>query len=176
MGTQSREEPLGTRNLADLYGLDAIPWSRALEALQGPQPPMVTWFLATTRLTAGRTSRASGGLVRRQGLVRERRDPQEPEPGRDTPPARSRSRCRDRPRLRRELPKRVTDEETLQRLAKRAANRLAAKVEDGAFTYDYPRRAPGRRRGTPHLLVDADDRHRRPGIEPGGATRWGFEG
>jgi len=38
------------RNLADLYGLDPIPWSRALKALESVEREKNdTWFLATTR-------------------------------------------------------------------------------------------------------------------------------
>ena len=37
------------KNLADLYGLDPIPWSRALEALESGEPRTQTPFLATTR-------------------------------------------------------------------------------------------------------------------------------
>jgi hypothetical protein len=37
------------KNLADLYGLDPIPWSRALEALESAEPRTQTHFLATTR-------------------------------------------------------------------------------------------------------------------------------
>jgi Pyridoxamine 5'-phosphate oxidase len=37
------------KNLADLYGLDAIPWSRALGALESGAPQNRTPFLATVR-------------------------------------------------------------------------------------------------------------------------------
>ncbi len=37
------------KNLADLYHLDPIPWSRALEALESAEPRIQTPFLATTR-------------------------------------------------------------------------------------------------------------------------------
>ena len=36
------------KNLADLYDLDPIPWSRALEALESGEPQKQTPFLATT--------------------------------------------------------------------------------------------------------------------------------
>ena len=37
------------KNLADLYGLDPVPWSRALEALESTGKENDTWFLATAR-------------------------------------------------------------------------------------------------------------------------------
>src|SRR3954469_19140725 len=37
------------KNLADLYGLEPIPWSRALAALEAEEPRERTPFLATTR-------------------------------------------------------------------------------------------------------------------------------
>ena len=38
-----------TKNLAELYELEPVPWSRALEALGGKQVGNGTSFLATTR-------------------------------------------------------------------------------------------------------------------------------
>jgi len=40
------------RNLADLYGLDLIPWSRALEALESTEPQNQSSFIATIADTA----------------------------------------------------------------------------------------------------------------------------
>ena len=75
------------KNLADLYHLDPIPWSRALEALESSEstaerPDLLPGHDATRWPAAQRRSR--GRLGRRQGLLRERRrDPQEPEPRRE---------------------------------------------------------------------------------------------
>ena len=57
------------KNLADLYGLDPIPWSRALEALESDQRDTNdTWFLATTR-PDGRPHVAGVGAVWDNGKV-----------------------------------------------------------------------------------------------------------
>src|SRR4029450_6714750 len=53
---------MDTKNLADLYGLDPIPWSRALQALESPERPNDTHFLATTR-PDGRPHVAGVGAV-----------------------------------------------------------------------------------------------------------------
>ena len=50
------------KNLADLYDLDPIPWSRALEALESNEPKERTPFLATTR-PDGRPHLAGVGAV-----------------------------------------------------------------------------------------------------------------
>ena len=62
------------------------------------------------------------------------------------------------------LPERVTDDETLQQLAKRYGETgWPAKVEDGAFTYDYS--APSAGPPPWHLYeLRADCGLRRPGI------------
>ena len=164
-----------TRNLADLYSLDAIPWSRALEALEGPQPPMLTWFLATTR-PDGRPHVAGVGAVWYEdkvwftsgpGTRKSRNLTENPNcaiavslPGIDL--------------VFEGVPKRVTDDETLQRLAKRYGETgWPARVEDAAFTYDYSAPSAG---PPPWYLYEL-----KPttvfgvlGSEPGGATRWRF--
>ena len=164
-----------TTNLADLYGLVAIPWSRALEALEGPQPPALTWFLATTR-PDGRPHVAGVGAVWYEdkvwfvsgpGTRKSRNLVENPScaiavslPGIDL--------------VFEGLPERVTDDETLQQLAKRYGETgWPAKVEDGAFTYDYSAPSAG---PPPWHLYEL-----KPttvfgvlGSEPGGATRWRF--
>ena len=58
-----------TKNLAELYELDPIPWSRALEKLEKSQPqPSGTTFLATTR-PDGRPHLAGIGAVWDEGKV-----------------------------------------------------------------------------------------------------------
>src|SRR4029450_11307954 len=59
---------MDTKNLADLYGLDPIPWSRALQALESPERPNDTSFLATTR-PDGRPHVAGVGAVWDGGKV-----------------------------------------------------------------------------------------------------------
>jgi hypothetical protein len=70
---------------------------------------------------------------------------------------------------------RVTDDETLRRIAKRYGDQgWPAVVEDGAFTYDYSAPSAGPppwdlyavRPATVFGVLSA---------EPGGATRWRFE-
>ena len=56
------------KNLADLYGLDPIPWSRALEALESGKQRNDTSFLATTR-PDGRPHVAGVGAVWDSGKV-----------------------------------------------------------------------------------------------------------
>ncbi|MGH2465459.1 MAG: pyridoxamine 5'-phosphate oxidase family protein [Candidatus Limnocylindrales bacterium] len=56
------------KNLADLYHLPPIPWSRALEALESNEPRDWTPFLATTR-PDGRPHAAGVGAVWADGNV-----------------------------------------------------------------------------------------------------------
>lgn len=56
------------KNLADLYELDPIPWSRAAKALESERPPNGTTFLATTR-TDGRPHLAGVGAMWDEGKV-----------------------------------------------------------------------------------------------------------
>ena len=55
-------------NLAELYHLDPIPWSRALEALESAEPRTQTPFLATTR-PDGRPHVAALGALWDEGKV-----------------------------------------------------------------------------------------------------------
>jgi nitroimidazol reductase NimA-like FMN-containing flavoprotein (pyridoxamine 5'-phosphate oxidase superfamily) len=56
------------KNLADLYSLDLIPWSRALEALESAEARTQTPFLATTR-PDGRPHVAAVGALWDGGMV-----------------------------------------------------------------------------------------------------------
>jgi hypothetical protein len=56
------------KNLADLYGLDPIPWSRALEALESTEPQTQSSFIATTR-PDGRPHLAGVGALWDSGRV-----------------------------------------------------------------------------------------------------------
>lgn len=166
-----------TKNLADLYNLEPIPWSRALAALETGNQRNETSFLATTR-PDGRPHLAGVGAVWDNGKVyfvsgdgtRKSKNVAEN-------PACS---------MAISLPgidlviegeaQRVTDDETLHRLAKRyAEGGWPARVEDGAFTYDYS--APSA--GPPPWNLYAIAPVTIYGVlaaEPGGATRWRFDG
>ena len=167
---------MDTKNLADLYGLDPIPWSRALEALEAGQQRNETSFLATTRPN-GRPHLAGIGAVWDNGKVyfvsgagtrKSRNVARNPScaismslPGIDL--------------VFEGVAERVTDDETLQRLAKRYGDGgWPARVEDGAFTYDYS--APSA--GPPPWDLYAVTPTTVFGVlaaEPGGATRWRFD-
>jgi uncharacterized pyridoxamine 5'-phosphate oxidase family protein len=56
------------KNLADRYGLDPIPWSRALEALESTDPDTQRSFIATTR-PDGRPHLAGIGALWDEGKV-----------------------------------------------------------------------------------------------------------
>ncbi len=168
------------KNLADLYRLDPIPWSRALEALEAPEstePRPLTHFLATTR-PDGRPHMAGVGAVWDDGKVYF-------VSGAGTRKSRNiaqNAHCAVSMSLKgmdlviEGQAERVTDDETLQRLAKRyAAGGWPATVKDGAFTHEYSAPSAGPPpwdlyvvRPTTVFGVLSD--------EPGGATRWRFGG
>ena len=165
------------KNLADLYNLPPIPWSVALDGTRvgrKSEPDVVPHHDTARRPAARRRSRRHVG--QRQGLRRERRgDAQEQEP-------RPRSQLRRRDVAQRASTSssraqaaKVTDDETLKRLAKRYGDSgWPARVEDGAFTYDYS--APSA--GPPPWDLYAITPTTVFGVlgeEPGGATRWRFE-
>ena len=165
-----------TKNLADLYGFDPIPWSRALEILEasGPQPNGTT-FLATMR-PDGRPHLAGVGAIWDNGKVYI-------VSGDGT---RKSKNLAENPNCAVAMPfsgmdlviegvvERVTDDETLQRLARRYADGgWPANVEDGAFTYEYS--APSA--GPPPWYLYAMTPTTAFGVaseEPHGATRWRF--
>jgi hypothetical protein len=166
---------MNQKNLADLYGLDPIPWSRALEALESGHPTQTT-FLATTR-PDGRPHVAGVGAVWDSGKVYF-------VSGAGT--RKSRNVAHDAhcaiamPYTGIDLvvegrAERVTDDETLQRLAKRYADGgWPATVKDGAFTHEYS--APSA--GPPPWDLYAVTPTTVFGVlaaEPGGATRWRFD-
>ena len=165
-----------TKNLADLYDLEPIPWSRALEALESTDPGRDTrCFLATTR-PDGRPHIAGVGAVWDDGKVYF-------VSGAGTRKSRN---LADNPNCSISMAlasfdlvfegqaERVTDEATLRRLAKRYADGgWPATVNDGAFTYDYS--APSA--GPPPWNLYAVGPTTVFGVmseEPGGATRWRF--
>jgi hypothetical protein len=163
------------KNLADLYGLPPIPWSRALEALEAAEP-QARCFLATAR-PDGRPHVAGVGALWDQGKVyfvsgagtRKSRNVAE------------NAHCTIAMALTGidlvfdGVAERVTDDETLQRLAKRYGDQgWPARVEDGAFTYDYS--APSAGPPPWDLYVVAPQTvFGVLAAEPGGATRWRFD-
>jgi hypothetical protein len=165
-----------TKNLADLYGLDPIPWSRALEMLETKQPqPSGTFFLATVR-PDGRPHLAGVGAIWDEGRVyivsgpgtRKSRNLAEN-------PSCAVAMSFDGMDLVIEgTVERVTDAATLERLAGRYADSgWPAKVEEGAFTYDYSAPSAG---PPPWYLysMTPTQAFAVASAEPHGATRWRF--
>ena len=160
-------------NLADLYGLDPIPWSRALEALESGDPQKQTPFLATTR-PDGRPHMAGVGALWDSGKVYF-------VSGAGTRKSRNlaqNANCAISMSLTgidlviEGEAERVTDDPTLQRLARRYADQgWPASVKDGAFTYDYSAPSAGRPPWDLYAIAPTTVF----GVltdEPGGATRW----
>ncbi len=167
------------KNLADLYNLDPIPWSRALAALEAPESAAsqpLTYFLATTR-PDGRPHSAGVGAVWDDGRVYF-------VSGAGTRKSRNLAKNADCAisvsldgidLVIEGKAERVTDDETLQRLAKRyAEGGWPATVKDGAFTHEYS--APSA--GPPPwdlYVVKPTTVFGVLGETPGGATRWDFD-
>jgi hypothetical protein len=163
------------KNLAELYDLDPIPWSQALEALQSADSQKLRTFLATTH-PDGRPHLAGVGALWDQGKVyivsgeqtRKSRNLAEN-------PSCAVSFALERMDLVFEgTAVRVTDDATLQRVAARYGEQgWPARVEGGAFTYDYS--APSA--GPPPWALYEITPTTAFGVlaaEPGGATRWRF--
>jgi general stress protein 26 len=163
-------------NLADLYGLDAIPWSRAQEALEARQGDNATTFLATTR-PDGRPHVAGVGAMWDDGTMYFVSGPGT----RKSRNVAENADCTLAMTLKgldlviEGTAERVTDEPTLQRIAKRYADEgWPATVQDGALTHEYS--APSA--GPPPWYVYAVTPKTAFGVasaEPHGATRWQFE-
>ena len=163
------------KNLADLYRLDPIPWSVALEALESAEPQKHTPFLATTR-PDGRPHAAGVGAIWDQGKVYVVSGPKT---------RKSRNLAKNpNCAVSMSLPgidlviegkaAKVTDDATLRRLAKRYGDQgWPAEVKDGAFTYEYSAPSAGPPpwdlyEVTPKTVFGVMSK------EPGGATRWRF--
>jgi nitroimidazol reductase NimA-like FMN-containing flavoprotein (pyridoxamine 5'-phosphate oxidase superfamily) len=167
-----------TKNLADLYKLDPVPWSRAEEALNSTDAPNGgTWFLATTR-PDGKPHVAGVGALWDNGHVYVVSGPttQKSRNLADNPNCAISVSMKGMDLVIDGVAERVTDEQTLQRMAARYAETgWPTKVQDGAFTYDYSAPSAGPPpwylyRITPTSVVGV------LGEAPGGATRWMFEG
>jgi hypothetical protein len=165
-----------TKDLADLYKLDPISWSRALAALDSAAPgPDTRCFLATMR-PDGRPHLAGVGAIWHDGKVYVVSGPGT----RKSKNLAENATCAVSFALSgmdlvfEGVAERVTDDETLQRVAKRyAEGGWPAEVKDGAFTYDYS--APSA--GPPPWYVYQITPTTVFGVmseEPGGATRWRF--
>lgn len=165
------------KNLAELYALDPIPWSVALEALESAESQTQTPFLATTR-PDGRPHVAALGALWDNGNVYF-------VSGAGTRKSRNLAKnpnCVIAMSLKgidlviEGTAARVTDDATLRRLAKRYADQgWPATVKDGAFTHEYsaPSAGPppwGLYAVRPTTIFGVLTR------EPGGATRWRFQG
>ncbi len=163
------------KNLADLYDLDPIPWSRALEALESNEPKDRTPFLATTR-PDGRPHLAGVGALWEDGKVYF-------VSGAGTRKSRNiahNASCAISMSLKgidlviEGRARRVTDDATLERLAKRyAAEGWPATVKDGAFTHEYSAPSAGPPPWNLYEVVPTTV-YGVMSEEPGGATRWRF--
>jgi general stress protein 26 len=164
-------------NLADLYSLDPIPWSRALEALESAEPRTQTHFLATTRpdgrphvaaigalwvdgrfyFTSGAGTRKSRNLAANPNCVIS-------------------ASLTGIDLVVEGTATKVTDDKTLQRLAERyAAQGWPASVKDGALTAEYSAPSAGPPPWDLYVLT-AVTAFGVLTTEPGGATRWRFGG
>jgi uncharacterized pyridoxamine 5'-phosphate oxidase family protein len=164
------------KNLADLYNLEPVPWSRALEALDATEPQARLTFLATTR-PDGRPHLAGVGAVWQDDKVyfvsgpgtRKSRNVDE------NPAVAISFSLTGMDLVIEGQARRVTDDATLERVAARYAREgWPARVLDGAFTYDYS--APSA--GPPPWYLYEVEPVTAFGVlsaEPGGATRWRFD-
>jgi len=163
------------KNLADLYRLDPIPWSRALEALESADSQQQTPFLATTR-PDGRPHVAGVGALWDGGRIYFV----------SGPGTRKSKNLAENPVCAIALSLKgidleiegtavkVTDDATLQRLAKRYGDQgWPATVEHGAFTHEYSAPSAG---PPPWHLYEVEPKTVFGVLsdEPGGAMRWRF--
>src|SRR4029079_6179844 len=170
-----RRNDMETTNLADLYHLDPIPWSRALKALESFGGPQHRAILATTP-PDGTPPPAGVGALWDQGKVYIVSG-EETRKSRNLAGNRACAVSMSLPELHLVVEgraARVTDDETTERLAGRyAESGWPARVENGAFTYDYS--APSA--GPPPWNLYEITPTTVFGVlasEPGGATRWRY--
>ena len=175
MTSRKAPTPRDEKNLADLYELDPVPWSMAVKALESNEPQKQTPFLTTTR-PDGRPHVAGVGALWDSGKVYVVSGP-------GTQKSRNLARnpsCIVAFSLTgidlviEGTAARVTDEATLQHMAERYADQgWPARVENGAFTYDYSAPSAG---PPPWYVYEITPTtvYGVLGTEPGGATRWRF--
>jgi hypothetical protein len=173
--TRTQRTPVDTKNLADLYDLDPIPWTRALDSLESGQQQNPTSFLTTTR-PDGRPHVAGVGAMWDNGNVYVVSGPgtQKSQNLAQDPSCIVAMSLEGIDLVIEGTAARVTDGETLQRLAKRYADQgWPATVKDDAFTYDYS--APSAGPPPWHLYeITPTTVFGVLSEEPGGATRWRF--
>lgn len=161
------------KNLAELYDLELVPWARARDALEANVAQKQTPFLATTR-PDGRPHVAGVGAVWQDDRVYFVSGPETRKSRNLTSnPACAVGFSMDGIDVVVEgTAARVTDPETLDRLAARYAREgWPARVEDDAFTYDYSAPSAG---PPPWYLYELTPEtiYGVLGEAPGGATRW----
>jgi pyridoxine/pyridoxamine 5'-phosphate oxidase len=159
----------------DIYGHEALPWSRALEQLEANAD--ANWFLATAR-PDGRPHVAGIGALWLDGKIYVVTGPRTRK-GRNlaaNPHCVLSVALNGLDLVIEGSAVKVTDETTLRRLAKRYADQgWPAKVSDGALTAEYS--APSA--GPPPwdlYVVMPEKAFGVAGAEPHGATRWTFDG
>ena len=163
------------KNLADLYSLDPIPWSRALEALEAADAQQQTPFLATTR-PDGRPHVAAVGALWDDGKIYFVSGPGT----RKSRNLAANPACVIAMSLKgidleiEGTAVKVTDDGTLQRVAKRYGDQgWPATVKDGSFTHEYSAPSAGPPPWDLYEVVPTTVY----GVlseEPGGAMRWRF--
>ena len=166
-----------TKNLAELYDLPPIPWERAEQALESGEPEKQTTFLATTR-PDGRPHLTGVGALSKDGKAYIVSGPDtRKSQNLSANPSCAISMAYDGIDLVIEgTVERVTDDATLQRIAKLYGDQgWPARVEDQAFTYDYSAPSAG---PPPWYLYEVTPTtiYGVLAAEPGGATRWRFDG
>jgi hypothetical protein len=175
MIARRKEHAMQTKNLAELYHLDTVPWSVALKALESDEHARPTRFL-TTKRPDGRPHVAGVGALWDEGKVYVVSGPKT----RKSKNLAKNPECViamslvDIDLVIEGKAERVTDEATLQRVAKRYGQTgWPVEVKDGAFTYDYS--APSA--GPPPWHLYAITPQTVYGVlstAPGGASRWRF--
>jgi pyridoxine/pyridoxamine 5'-phosphate oxidase len=165
-----------TKNLADLYHLDSIPWSTATEALEATDAQKETPFLATTRPDGrphvagigalwidGKFYFVSGAKTRKSQNLAE------------NPNCAISVSLKEIDLVVEGTASKVTDDETLHHVAERyGAQGWPATVKDGAFTHEYSAPSAGPPPWDLYVLT-ATTAYGVLTIQPGGATRWRFD-
>ena len=165
-----------TKNLADLYHLDSIPWSTATEALEATDAQKETPFLATTRPDGrphvagigalwidGKFYFVSGAKTRKSQNLAE------------NPNCAISVSLKEIDLVVEGTASKVTHDETLHHVAERyGAQGWPATVKDGAFTHEYSAPSAGPPPWDVYVLK-ATTAYGVLTIEPGGATRWRFD-
>jgi pyridoxamine 5'-phosphate oxidase-like protein len=164
-------------NLAELYHLAPVPWSRVLAGLESfGGGPEARSFLATTR-PDGRPHLTGIGAVWVDGKAYfvSGADTRKSRNVAGNPACSISMSLTDMDLVIEGRARRVSDEDTLRTLARRYADGgWPARVEDGAFTYDYSAPSAG---PPPWFLFEVEPAQVFCVLaaEPGGATRYRFD-